>query len=500
MFTLALALSLAGLLIGPTLVLLASRRPVAIAAIDGATLGVVPALLLVRLLPHLVEEVGVAAFVGLGMGYGLYQVIESFEHRRFARAGLALVLPALALHSFLDGTGLALACSGATSPAGGAALAAALVIHKLPEGLFVASRFTEVGARRAFGRVGALGGSMILGAVCGREFLERSPHAVLHVVVAVGLGVMLRTVVHRHGEPEAGSRERAASGCAFVLCLIPVVLLPSPVRVLDLSQPDELSALGALVPLFLESAPCLLVVLLISEVAHGWITCAREDGEETSSAWAATTALSLVLLGPIFALVRAVLDPMFRAMVRLDRGAPPMRDYIAPRAARVLPSYSAAVVLSMAAEAALPGSALILSAPVAVLAAIAAARVLTMGSAGASVVAALLVHKGLPTSAGLAFLLAGAATLPRVAAWRRSVLVLAAVCVTAGLANLVLPATAAASLHSLGAHRHAPYEWVSAAVLAGWTVFELVRQGPRAWIRAAFSRAERGDRPPRASP
>lgn len=492
MFAIALTFSVVGLLVGPTLFAWARGRSVAVAALDGATLGVVPALLLVRILPHLVEEVGAAALVALMAGYVGFLLVESRGHDWAARVGLALVLPTLALHSFLDGAALAVAFSKSTAAVGSAALGLALVIHKVPEGLFLASSFgPSVGTRGAFARIRALGATTVLGALSGRELLAHTPDYALHVVIAAGLGIMLRMVIHRHDEAETGPRERVASGCAFVLCLIPVAALPSPLHVLDWSQPHELSAARALVPLFVESAPWLLVVLVLSEI-HGFsVPAQRRDTGGAPSAWAATTALTVVLLGPIFALVRAVLEPVLRGVATHRPHRRPFFSAfadIAPRAALVLPSYAAGVVLSVVAEAALPGGALGgVPGMVALPAAMLGARVLSVGPAGASVIAAVLVHKGLPPSAGLAFMLTGAAATSR-SSWKWRAVALALVAGSSALVGWILPALVSPPLHDLGAHQHPVYEWLAAAILVAWTMLELVRQGPREWVRAAFSR------------
>jgi len=487
-FALALALSVVGLLVGPALTSWARGRAVALAALDGATLGIIPALLLARLLPHLVEAVGAAAVVAVAGGYVGYLLIESRGHRRAAQLGLMLVLPTLALHSFLDGTALAIACTRPDVSVAGTALAGALVVHKVPEGLFVSSRLTpHLAGLRSFAPVLTLGATTVLGGLTGRELLAHAPDATLHVLVAVGIGIMLRMVVHRHGETEVTPAERAASACAFLGALVLVVATPSPDRVFDESQPDELSAAQALVPLFLESAPWLLLVLAGSElVQRRW----PEPGPHgRPSAWVATTTVSVGLLGFVGAAARALLDPLLRRLAwRAEASPPPYYRWsdVAARAQFVLPSYVAGVVLATAMEAALPRESLVAPSWTAVPAAIVAAVALPIGAPGACVVGAVAVHKGAPLAAGLAFMLTQATVRSqgRAALGTRLLLLVAPAGASALVAYVPLGA-GPPSLHDLGQHTHSAIEWASAAALVAWTVAQIVSRGPRTWARAA---------------
>lgn len=108
MFAAAVLFSVLGLLAGFALISWTRGSRTTFAALDGATLGIVPALVLLRLLPHLVEETGAWAMAACGAGYLISGGIESRVHGRAADIGMAIVLPALAIHGFLDGTGLAL--------------------------------------------------------------------------------------------------------------------------------------------------------------------------------------------------------------------------------------------------------------------------------------------------------------------------------------------------------------------------------------------------------
>ena len=56
------------------------------------------------------------------------------------------------------------------------------------------------------------------------------------------------------------------------------------------------------------------------------------------------------------------------------------------------------------------------------------------------------------------------------------------------LATLLAPLLARCTLralHAVGAHPHAPHEWLAASALAAWIAVDLARAGPRAWLRSS---------------
>jgi len=493
MFAAAILLSVAGLLIGPVLVAWTRGTRTALAALDGAILGIVPALVLLRLLPHLIEETGASAAVACAAGYLVFSAIEARTHGRAKNIGLAVVLPTLAIHGFLDGAGLALAFEGGNVlGAGGPAVGVALVVHKVPEGLFVASALLPtLGARRTSLRLVALAFATVFGALTGSELLAHTPDRLLHVVVALGLGVMLRMAIHRHEAKPQTARERLSSGIAFAVCLAGLLAVPDPQRLLTRSQLGELSALQALAPLLLETAPWLVVALLLGE-GLARRTKPSDGSGGKSSMWLPVLALSLPLLGPLLTLVRAVLEPLCSAQQLSVEPSAPWRSRAisllaraAPRASLVLPSYVVGVGLAIALEASAPRGLLGDVGWLAIPAAVLLAVIVRIGAAGATVLVAVLIHKGLPLSAAVVFTGVAAYVFTlhptkysvRAGAWASFAVVVAV------LAVLILgPATP--PLHGLAAHRHSWIEWVSAIALATWTLAQLVSAGPRAWFSA----------------
>ncbi|WP_437830074.1 permease [Sorangium sp. So ce1153] len=264
MLALVVALSIAGLAAGPLLVALGRRRALPTSALDGLTLGLVPALVLSRHLPHAVEEIGAQAVLWAALGYGALWLTE---HRRRGAGevlGREIAFSALAVHGLLDGAGLALAAAAAAADrrADGAIFAVAVLAHRLPEGLSLAARFLPAwGWRQLAARLGLLGLLTLLGALLGQRFMQGLPHGSLEVFITFGLGVLLRLVVHTHEPPPRSRTARTASAVAFVSGLCVALALPSPESFFTRAHPPELAIADSLGPLFVATAPAMLAGL-----------------------------------------------------------------------------------------------------------------------------------------------------------------------------------------------------------------------------------------------
>ncbi|WP_437632081.1 permease [Sorangium sp. So ce854] len=293
MLALAVALSLAGLAAGPLLVALGQRRALATCALDGLTLGLVPALVLSRHLPHAVEEIGAQAILWAALGYAALWLTE---HRRRGAGevlGREVAFSAIAVHALLDGAGLALAVVAADGGAHGALFAAAVLVHRLPEGLSLAARFLPAwGWRQLAARLGLLGLLTALGALLGQRLLESLPHGSLEVFIAFGLGVLLRIVVHTHEAPPRHRAARAASAVAFASGLCVALALPSPESISTHAHASDPSIAASLGALFVETAPAVLAGLAAAGLARaylrdrlgGWPRAAAARGEPRAAA------------------------------------------------------------------------------------------------------------------------------------------------------------------------------------------------------------------------
>ncbi len=282
----ALFLSVLGLLVGPALVAIGRGRRLGAAAVDGFALGVVPALLLLRLVPHVVEGAGALGIALVLAGFGaLWLADRGHDHARPAQAtraamnlGARLVLPALVLHALSDGAALAMASAGSHAHAHGPgpehgvgeSLAGAVLLHRLPEGLFLTMTFLpRVGWRGTWIRLGAVALGTVLGAGLGQALLRVVPDAFFDGVVALGAGAMLRMSVHSHHPPAANPVARGASAVGFVAGVALAVGLPDPEGLLRRARAHELSLVDSLGPLFVETAPMLLLGVVVAALLPG---------------------------------------------------------------------------------------------------------------------------------------------------------------------------------------------------------------------------------------
>jgi hypothetical protein len=473
---LALACSALGLLFGPGLATLSRGRPSMGAALDGLSLGLVQALLAVRLLPHLWGSLGVFSIGLAALGFVALWLADRHGHHAGERLGGRVVYPALIVHAFTDGATVALAAQATRDDQGLALpLLLALVVHRLPEGLFLATiSLPALGPRRTWVRIAVLIGATMAGALVGRAVLRVIPDAALDAVVALGLGAMLRLVLHSHAAPATEPDSRAAQCAGFVIGVTAALVIPSPHSVLALAQPRELPVAGTVLPLFIESAPAFVVAVVLA---------AALPTHTRFTSFIAAAVASLRFFGVPLAIARVLPG----AALLLASPPPPRRPRdespVWSAIHRVAPWWLCGVAAAAVLEAALPGDAgarwpMPLELAIGALLGVVA----EWDPLALTPVGAVLLHKSVPLGAVVAFLVAAAHT-----GRRRSRLAIAAVVgAVAGLvSSALLSSTTPPAMHPLVAHEHHVLEHLCAAAAAVLVLASLVERGPRAW----FSRA-----------
>jgi zinc transporter ZupT len=216
----AVALSIACMAAGPVLVTLGRERGTIHALVDGFVLGLVPPLIVLRILPELCAELGVFAVAFFVTGYaGAWLGGRSSRRMRLVTW---LSLGTFALHSIVDGAALALACQSG----GRSALALGLVSHRLPEGLLIGTQLLpRFGGWRTVGVTALLGAATALGALSGQRLLAHVDAELTHGLVAVGMGAMLRIASHRHADP-LPRRGLALGAFGFLVGAVLAVVVP----------------------------------------------------------------------------------------------------------------------------------------------------------------------------------------------------------------------------------------------------------------------------------
>lgn len=275
MFFIALLLSVVGLALGPALVFAGRRRALISAAVEGLTLGLVPLLIILRLLPHVMEELGASSLLLCGAGYGGLWLIDRKRHALGDRVGLSVLIPALSVHALTDGATLGLVFAGAGEHQSAGMLAGlALLVHRMPEGLLIATRFVPLfGWAKTLIGLSLLAGATVVGAVAGQGLEKHVPEVLFDGVVALGLGAMLRLSAHIHSPPEHERGSQLTGGLGFVIGVAFALLLPAKDSLLWMAQAGELSPAESAGPLFVAIAPFLLAGLMASAL----LTARRPD-------------------------------------------------------------------------------------------------------------------------------------------------------------------------------------------------------------------------------
>lgn len=197
---LPLVASIVALGLGPLVHELARGLRPALDLIDRVLFAIVVALVVWRILPHVVEDAGWGA---LGVTAGVWLVLFLADralrkdHARADQAATWLALAGVAAHEAVDGVALA------TSP--DAALSWALVLHRLTVGLAVWLMLRKEYRRRVavLGLV-VLAVVTVLGYIAGAELAEALEGRWAGFLQAAVAGALIHLALHRHGHDDGG--------------------------------------------------------------------------------------------------------------------------------------------------------------------------------------------------------------------------------------------------------------------------------------------------------
>ncbi len=261
-----LGASLAALPLGPMLDRVGSRARWLRPALDGFVLVMVGALVLLHVLPHALEEAGPWALAAAGLGLLLPAGLESLPNRKAGQARIwtmGLAVLGLSLHALMDGAALS------TAHGPGDTLAFAVLVHRIPVGLFLWwSVGTRINRRAAAASLVLLGGATTLGFAFGTAFAHLGDPWVVGLLEALVGGSLLHVLADHGLQDPSGKPANKPTPIpealgALTACVLLVVL---PFAQVGEAAHEHASVGQRLLHLMLESAPALLVGYLLAGV------------------------------------------------------------------------------------------------------------------------------------------------------------------------------------------------------------------------------------------
>ncbi len=307
--------SLLALLVAPLLDRVMASRATAPAALDGFVVVAISGVVLGHIFPHAVEEAGWIALPAAIVGLVLPTLLHHLSARKSHAIVAALALAGIGGHAFLDG--VALTEHGIP---GSRAIAWAVVLHRVPDGLAI---WWLVRPTRGFGAAAslllAIAAATVLGFHEGGRILESAPPPILGVLQAAIGGSLLHVVVFHapQGEGLASRPARVASTVAALGALGLLYFLSLAHGHEAEGVPGELGAGTTLLLLALDSAPPLLIAFVGAGLAQTFLG-------ETSLAWlgrgsTVSQAVRGIAFGVPLPLCSCGVVPVYRSVIA--RGA-----------------------------------------------------------------------------------------------------------------------------------------------------------------------------------
>jgi zinc transporter ZupT len=201
-----LVLSLIGLAAGPLVAWVARDRPTAFAWVLGLLLLATVGVAVAHVLPHAVRELGVWAVLPLALGLLLPTWIERARASNALWITLVLVV-GLAVHAVIDGTALNThEGHHHAREASGDALALAISLHRVPEGIVVFLLISpRYGTRWAYLALSLVGVASVAGFYLSEALIDRLPGSGPAALETFIVGSLLHVLAHQDLPDKASS-------------------------------------------------------------------------------------------------------------------------------------------------------------------------------------------------------------------------------------------------------------------------------------------------------
>ncbi len=315
--------ALAALLAGPLLFYKSSERQLRRRFLNGFVQTSVSGLVIFFVLPDVLGELGLSAFLLLFAGLLVPVLMESFSGfaaRTTHLAALSLALIGLILHTAIDGVVLS-----HESHAQYWALAIAVVLHRIPVGIvawkIVVDRFD---AKRAWAVLALIGCGTIAGFVGGESITSTGP--LVAGFQAFVAGSLLHVIGHSHDDHDhghcCGPSEQGRKWSEGIGALVGILILFIPPLLVehDHGHGHELGAMAnRFLHLALESAPALLLGYILAG-AVGAMLPARTVAWVSSGPKLAQATKGMAMGIPL-PICSCGVVPLYEGLVK--RGVPP---------------------------------------------------------------------------------------------------------------------------------------------------------------------------------
>lgn len=204
----SLVLSIIALFTGVAIYPFVKRHASLLSFFDAFALVSLLGLTLMHLIPHSVENGGIAGMISVLVGCGIPALLHHFQHHDHDEAHdtgedhghraqgilLILVFVGVIIHTLLDGIGLSMAN---TESEMGAILGIGVLFHRLPVGIFLSLMLVpRIGLKKSWAVAGAFAVSTLAGFLLGHFALPGAGIRILYIVQGLIAGALLHIVFH----------------------------------------------------------------------------------------------------------------------------------------------------------------------------------------------------------------------------------------------------------------------------------------------------------------
>ncbi len=278
-----LILSILALVIGVSIYPVIKNRTSLLSFFDAFVLIAIPGLTLLHLIPHSIENTGLAGWIAVCLGFGIPGIIHHLQHhshdedkheeheeaphsdahlhRHKPHALLILIVfLGVMIHTILDGIGLSMTSgSNEALNAHGQLLALGVLFHRLPIGIFLGLIMVPmIGFAKTLGVAIAFSAGTCIGFILGHFALPHAGISLLYLFQGLIAGTLLHIIFHN---VSSGRQKPLANGLGALFGIAALIIIE---KVAPVHQHDHGSVLDTWLNYLVQATPmwCIACILL----------------------------------------------------------------------------------------------------------------------------------------------------------------------------------------------------------------------------------------------